>query len=44
MPNYSIYKEVLNMALTEKGMNALNQARKYFPKGEFSAKDLSEAC
>ena len=32
------------MALTEKGMNALNQARKYFPKGEFSAKDLSEAC
>ena len=32
------------MALTEKGLNALNQARKYFPKGEFSAKDLSEAC
>lgn len=32
------------MALTEKGLNALNQARKYFPKGSFSAKDLSEAC
>lgn len=32
------------MALTEKGLNALNQARKFFPKGRFSAKDLSEAC
>ena len=32
------------MALTEKGLNALNQARKHFPKGSFSAKDLSEAC
>ena len=32
------------MALTEKGLNALNQARKHFPKGNFSAKDLSEAC
>ena len=31
------------MALTEKGLNALNHARKHFPKGSFSAKDLSEA-
>ena len=36
-------KEMTNMALTEKGLNALNQARKHFPKGSFSAKDLSEA-
>ena len=32
------------MALTEKGQNALNQISKHFPKGVFSAKDLSDAC
>ena len=32
------------MALTEKGLSALNHARKHFPKGSFSAKDLSEAA
>lgn len=32
------------MALTEKGIGALNQIKKYFPTGAFSAKDLSDAC
>lgn len=32
------------MALTDKGKNALNQIKQYFPKGAFSAKDLSDAC
>lgn len=32
------------MALTEKGTIALNHIKTYFPKGSFSAKDLSDAC
>lgn len=32
------------MALTEKGQYALSQIKRYFPKGTFSAKDLSDAC
>lgn len=32
------------MALTEKGMKALYYIKEYFPNGEFSAKDLSDAC
>lgn len=32
------------MALTEKGQYALTQIKQYFPKGQFSAKDLSDAC
>lgn len=32
------------MALTEKGYAALMQIKTYFPKGTFSAKDLSDAC
>lgn len=32
------------MALTDKGKNALNQIKQHFPKGAFSAKDLSDAC
>ena len=32
------------MALTEKGLNALGHIKNYFPKGSFSAKDLSDAC
>ena len=32
------------MALTEKGLGALNQIKQHFPKGAFSAKDLSDAC
>ena len=32
------------MALTEKGQNALGHISKHFPKGQFSAKDLSDAC
>ena len=32
------------MALTEKGTIALNYIKTYFPKGSFSAKDLSDAC
>jgi hypothetical protein len=32
------------MALTEKGMKALHYIKEYFPSGEFSAKDLSDAC
>ena len=32
------------MALTEKGRYALSQIKQYFPKGQFSAKDLSDAC
>jgi hypothetical protein len=32
------------MALTEKGAIALNYIKTYFPKGSFSAKDLSDAC
>ncbi len=32
------------MALTEKGMKALYYIKEYFPSGEFSAKDLSDAC
>lgn len=32
------------MALTEKGLIALNHIKTYFPTGAFSAKDLSEVC
>lgn len=32
------------MALTEKGVIALNYIKQHFPTGTFSAKDLSEAC
>ena len=32
------------MALTEKGKNALLQIKKFFPKGQFTAKELSDAC
>ena len=32
------------MALTEKGKIALTYIKEYFPKGQFSAKDLSDAC
>ena len=32
------------MALTEKGTIALNFIKEYFPKGKFTAKDLSDAC
>lgn len=32
------------MALTEKGQFALTKIKEHFPKGQFSAKDLSEAC
>lgn len=32
------------MALTPKGQIALSYINKYFPKGQFSAKDLSDAC
>ena len=32
------------MALTPKGQIALAYIKKYFPKGQFSAKDLSDAC
>ena len=32
------------MALTEKGANALNYIKTYFPSKSFSAKDLSNAC
>ena len=32
------------MALTEKGTIALNYIKTFFPKGNFSAKDLSDAC
>ena len=32
------------MALTEKGQFALTKIKQYFPTGQFSAKDLSEAC
>ena len=32
------------MALTEKGVIALNYIKQHFPTGAFSAKDLSEAC
>ena len=32
------------MNLTEKGLNALNQARTHFPHGYFSAADLSAKC
>ena len=32
------------MALTEKGQFALTKIKQYFPKGQFSAKDLSDAC
>ena len=32
------------MALTEKGMVALNHIKTHFPRGAFSAKDLSDAC
>jgi hypothetical protein len=32
------------MALTSKGQIALAYIKKYFPKGQFSAKDLSDAC
>lgn len=32
------------MALTEKGAIALNHIKTHFPKGSFSAKDLSDAC
>ena len=32
------------MALTEKGTVALGYVKKYFPKGSFCAKDLSDAC
>jgi hypothetical protein len=32
------------VALTDKGKNALNYIKQYFPRGAFSAKDLSDAC
>lgn len=32
------------IALTDKGRYALAQIEKYYPKGQFSAKDLSDAC
>ena len=32
------------MALTEKGIIALNHIKEYFPKNSFSAKELSDAC
>ena len=32
------------MALTEKGLNALGHVKTYFPTGAFSAADLSSAC
>lgn len=32
------------MALTEKGKNALMHVKTHFPKGVFTAKDLSDAC
>ena len=32
------------MALTEKGQFALTKIKQYFPKGPFSAKDLSDMC
>jgi hypothetical protein len=32
------------VALTDKGKNALNYIKQYFPTGAFSAKDLSDAC
>jgi len=32
------------MALTEKGKNAFLQIKKFFPKGQFTAKELSDAC
>lgn len=32
------------MALTEKGAIALQHIKTYFPKGPFTAKDLSDAC
>lgn len=32
------------MALTEKGQHALMQIKTYFPKGTFTAKDLSDSC
>lgn len=32
------------MALTEKGINALNYIKSHFSTGAFSAKDLSDAC
>ena len=32
------------MALTDKGKNALSYIQQYFPRGAFSAKDLSDAC
>ena len=32
------------MALTDKGQIALNYVKTYFPKGQFCAKDLSDAC
>jgi hypothetical protein len=32
------------MALTEKGTIALGYIKEYFPKGKFTAKDLSNAC
>ena len=32
------------MALTEKGINALNHIKTYFPTGSFSASDLTAAC
>ena len=32
------------MALTEKGKSALMHVKTHFPKGVFTAKDLSDAC
>lgn len=32
------------MALTEKGKNAIYYIKEFFPKGQFTAKDLSDAC
>ena len=32
------------MALTEKGINALNHIKTHFPTGSFSASDLTAAC
>lgn len=35
---------MIKMALTEKGMIAYQYIKTYFPKGSFTAKDLSDAC
>ena len=32
------------MALTEKGLSALNKIKEFYPKGKFTAKELSDIC